>query len=289
MHYVKLHLGDWALGTKGLSLLERGVYLEMLSICYAEETGLPDDLKKICKMIGAHTASEKNAVKEILSKFFQVANGLWINQRVEKELSTYKDKSSKAAASAKERWDKTHQKTDANAMRTHSGRNANQEPRTINQEPRERTEVISTGAPPGDHLDSPTPAGETCKQLARLGITGVNPHHPGLIDLLKAGITPSEIVSVAAEPKAKGKGMAWVLATVKGRRQDASQSAPLPKASVEKQWFESAGGIEQRGRELNVTLQPGEAFPMFKARVFEKADLPDEIVRKARIDAGLRP
>lgn len=134
MHYVKLHLGDWALGTKGLSLLERGVYLEMLSICYAEECGLPDDLKKICKMIGAHTASEKNAVKEILSKFFQVANGLWINPRVEKELSTYKDKSSKAAASAKERWDKTQQKTDANAMRTHSERNATQDPRPITQD-----------------------------------------------------------------------------------------------------------------------------------------------------------
>lgn len=289
MHYVKLHLGDWALGTKGLSLLERGVYLEMLSICYAEESGLPDDLKKICKMIGAHTASEKNAVKEILSKFFQVANGLWINPRVEKELSTYKDKSSKAAASAKERWDKTHQKDDANAMRTHSERNANQEPRTINHKPRERIEVVLPSALPIDTLGKQTPAGETCKQLAQLGITGVNPYHPGLIELLSSGVPPAEIVSVAAEQKAKGKGMAWVLATVKGRRQDASQDQPLPKASAEKQWFESAGGIEQRGRELNVTLSPGEPFQKFKARVFEAAQLPEDVVRKARIDAGMRP
>lgn len=289
MHYVKLHLGDWALGTKGLSLLERGVYFEMLSICYAEERGLPEDIKKICKLIGAHSAAEKNAAKEILSKFFKVANGLWINTRVEKELSTYKDKSSKAAASAKERWDKTHSKTDANAMRTQCERNANQEPRTINQEPRESIEV---GEPPDSPIAEPvqpTAAGKTCKQLAQLGITGVNPMHPGLLELLKAGITEDEIVAVGAEPKAKGKGMAWVLATVRGRRQDAKQAEPLPKASAEKQWFESAGGIEQRGRELNLKLEPGEPFQSFKARVFEKAELPEDVVRKARIDAGMRP
>lgn len=113
--------------------------------------------------------------------------------------------------------------------------------------------------------------------------------HPVLLDLLKAGVPEDEIVAVGAEPKAKGKGMAWVLATVKGRRQDALLAEPVAKASAEKQWFESAGGIEQRGRELNVTLMPGEAFQAFKARVFEAANLPEETVRKARIDAGMRP
>lgn len=78
-------------------------------------------------------------------------------------------------------------------------------------------------------LAPPTEAGSACLQMRAAGIQGVNPSHPKLQALLAAGITPDEIGEVAREPKARGKGMAWVLATVEGRRRDAAATSPLPR------------------------------------------------------------
>ncbi len=289
MHYIKLHLGDWALGTMHLTPLEEGIYWRLTTKYYAQEQGFPDDLSAICRLIGARSREEKLSTERVLKEFFSFDGSLWISKRAEKELTAYKEKSSKAAASAKERWSKTQCEDDANAMRTHSEGNANHKPITINQEPRESIEVISPSGSQTDPPAKPSEAGETCKALKRLGVSSVNPHHPDLRALLESGVPKDEIVAVAQEPKAKGKPMAWVLATVRNRRKDAAAAEPLAKASAEKQWFESASGIEEHGRSIGVTMKPGEPFQDFKLRVFDAAKLSPELLRKTRIDAGLRP
>ena len=40
--------------------------------------------------------------------------------------------------------------------------------------------------------------------------------------------------------------------------------------SSKPKWYESASGIEQKGREIGITALPGESFPDFKRRIFEK-------------------
>jgi hypothetical protein len=159
--------------------------------------------------------------------------------------------------------------------------------RSQEQEQEQEQEREQKAKPPT--VDNSTDAGSACKQLKTLGITGVNPHHPDLKALLAAGVTVDAIVSIGHEPKAKGKPMAWVLAAVKGRIKDAASTELPRKASAEKQWFESASGIEDRGRTLGVTMSPGEPFQDFKARVFKAAKLPADLVRSKRIDAGMRP
>ena len=77
---------------------------------------------------------------------------------------------------------------------------------------------------------SPSPPGEVCRELRSAGITGVNPSHPKLLALLAAGLTTDEIASIAKEPQARGKGMAWVLAAAEGRRRDAARVQDLPRA-----------------------------------------------------------
>lgn len=68
-----------------------------------------------------------------------------------------------------------------------------------------------------------TAAGRVCARLRRSGITGVNPSRPDLRELLASGVTEDEIAAVGEEPAARGKGIAWVLATVIGRRKDAAE------------------------------------------------------------------
>lgn len=77
----------------------------------------------------------------------------------------------------------------------------------------------------------PTEAGAVCRHLREAGIQGVNPSHPKLLAVLAAGVTADELRGIAAEPNARGKGLAWVLATAEGRRRDAAKVRPLPRAS----------------------------------------------------------
>lgn len=81
------------------------------------------------------------------------------------------------------------------------------------------------------HEVEPTEVGLIAKRLRDAGIQGVNTHDPRLHALLQAGITADELCCIAEEPKSRGKGMAWVLATAEGRRRDAAKVRPLPRAS----------------------------------------------------------
>ena len=71
-------------------------------------------------------------------------------------------------------------------------------------------------------------------------MTDANPSHPTLRALLDAGATEAEFVDAAASAAAKGKGFAYALATVVGRRTEAAALAdglhrgalPLPAADV---------------------------------------------------------
>ena len=90
--------------------------------------------------------------------------------------------------------------------------------------------IALASADPSPEVE-PTEAGAICRRLRDAGIQGVNPSHPKLLALLQAGITADELCSIAAEPSASGKGMAWVIATAEGRRRDAAKVRPLPRAS----------------------------------------------------------
>lgn len=154
-----------------------------------------------------------------------------------------------------------------------------------NQEQEQEQEQERAGEPPPPIVDNSTPAGTICRDLRALGVEGVNPHNPNLLRLIKAGVTADEFAETAREPKARGKGFAWLLATVEGRRNDASAKGDVA-AKYEAPWFLSASGIQTKGDELGIKQKDGEMFPYFRKRVFEAAGVTDEVIRKAKIDAG---
>jgi uncharacterized protein YdaU (DUF1376 family) len=133
MNFYPRHLGDYARDAGYLSMTEHGAYTLLLDWYYANEKAIPKELiYSICK---ASSRQEKNAADRVLRAFFQwdIEQG-WTHKRVEAELAKMREKQSKAKESARARWD-------ANAMRTHSERNANamlsnnQYPISNNQDP----------------------------------------------------------------------------------------------------------------------------------------------------------
>jgi len=107
MKYWPRYIGDWKKKTSHLSLLEKGVYTELLDFCYATECGLPLEFDRILAVCGARSALEIRAVEKVLGAHF-VKNGQeFFNPRAKEEIEKWKRKSTKAAESAKAKWSKS--------------------------------------------------------------------------------------------------------------------------------------------------------------------------------------
>jgi uncharacterized protein YdaU (DUF1376 family) len=125
MHYYQHSIGDYRRDTMHLSLLEHGVYRQLLDLYYLNECELnANAMRLIC----ARNAEEMQAVETVLNEFFIKTETGWSHKRCEAEIERFHAKSLKAKASADARW----KADDANAMRTQCEGNANHKPITNN-------------------------------------------------------------------------------------------------------------------------------------------------------------
>ena len=119
MNYYPFHIGDYARDTRHLTMLEHGAYRLLIDLYYLRESPLPLGLQDVCRLACARSDDEILAVKTVLQEFFVGHPDGWRHVRCDEEIAKTKEKADKAKASATVRWSK-----DANAMRTHSERNA---------------------------------------------------------------------------------------------------------------------------------------------------------------------
>lgn len=132
MHYYQHSIGDYRRDTMHLSLLEHGVYRQLLDLYYLNECELnANALRLIC----ARTAEEIQAAESVLNEFFERTENGYKHKRCDAEIERYQNKSKKAKASADARWSAKLDGDNANAMRTHSEGNANHKPITNNHKP----------------------------------------------------------------------------------------------------------------------------------------------------------
>lgn len=132
MFYYQHHIGDFIKDTSNLDDHQLAAYLRMMWVYYTEEKPLADDVDDIAFAV----RSDEKTVRLLLRHFFQKVGNEWHHNRCDREIAEYHGKSEKARNSANARW------KNANAVQTHSERNANepvfdanQEPITKNQEP----------------------------------------------------------------------------------------------------------------------------------------------------------
>lgn len=140
------NIQDWRRDTAGLSLEERGVYRELLDWYYMTDGKLTADLKRLERMIGVHSDSERTALATIVNQFFDIkeindltsANAVrtLCQKRADDELSKIKSRSISASNAARLRHEnaksnKNNELTSANALPTQCERNANYELRII--------------------------------------------------------------------------------------------------------------------------------------------------------------
>lgn len=132
MHYYQHSIGDYRRDTMHLTLLEHGVYRQLLDLYYLNECELnANALRLIC----ARNADDMQAAESVLNEFFVKTETGYKHKRCDDEIARFHEKSLKAKSSADARWQgKSQSKNNqnANAMRTQCEGNANHKPLTIN-------------------------------------------------------------------------------------------------------------------------------------------------------------
>jgi uncharacterized protein YdaU (DUF1376 family) len=146
MHYYQFNIGDYQSHTAHLTDTEDLAYRRLLDWYYLHEHLIPLDLIEVSRQIRMRTHSD--CIASVLREYFERTDEGWIHHRANKEIAKVGEKSEKAAASAKARWNKPK---DANALRTQSKGNATQDtlPNTQDTLPKK-----NTVAPPFGVTDS---------------------------------------------------------------------------------------------------------------------------------------
>ena len=133
MHYYKRNIGDYHKKAGRLSMLEHGAYTLLIDSCYDREQ-FPT-LEEANDWAWARTDAELAAVKFVLSKFFTLEDGVYVQNRIKEELDEYKEKSEINSRIAQER----------EANRKKSKQDVNEPSRTVNES------CDKTHEPPPNH------------------------------------------------------------------------------------------------------------------------------------------
>lgn len=102
MNYFSFHIGDYAVHTRYLSLMEDLAYRRLLDLYYTLEGPIPS-LDPPHEIGMSEYEAEVNAV---LRKFFVEVDGAWHNLRCNEEIATYKRMGEGGRRGAAKRWGK---------------------------------------------------------------------------------------------------------------------------------------------------------------------------------------
>ncbi len=157
MHYFKRNIGDYHKKAGRLSMLEHGAYTLLLDACYDRERFPTID--EAIDWCWARSAEEIAAVTFVLSKFFELVDGRYVQARIQDEISAYhamalKNKEIAEKREAAKRTNRASSSTKRAPVVNESP--PNQEPLTTNQEPKDQNHSLSAG----DENSQPEPEKE---------------------------------------------------------------------------------------------------------------------------------
>lgn len=140
MNYYQHHIGDYRRDTAHLSLLEHGVYRQLLDMYYLSESKIPEETEVVFRRLCARTDNEKKAVETVLKEFFSFESG-WVHKRCDEVISEYHSKADKARTNGKLGGRPSKTKEVISGIPKQTDEKANHKPITINQEPSLNTNV----------------------------------------------------------------------------------------------------------------------------------------------------
>jgi len=101
LNYYRHYIGDYGRDTAHLSLAEDGAYRRLLDHYYATEKPLPGTPEACYRICAAQTPAERAAVDSVLSQFFELDDGVYHNQRADREIPPAQNRIATAKANGR--------------------------------------------------------------------------------------------------------------------------------------------------------------------------------------------
>jgi len=141
MHYYQFNIGDYKSHTEHLSEMEDLTYRRLLDWYYLHETPIPLEINETARQI--RMRSHSDCIALVLKEYFERTEIGWVHHRADKEIAKTGEKSEKASASAKARWNRAK---DANALQTQSESNATHDTEHITQDTKHKKKATKVAA-----------------------------------------------------------------------------------------------------------------------------------------------
>lgn len=100
--YIPLYIDDYEADTAHLTLLEDGAYNRLLRLLWRSPgCSIPDDDAWIFRRMRAHSEAEQEAIRSVISEFFERKNGRVISPRLSREFKKADQTSAKRSEAGK--------------------------------------------------------------------------------------------------------------------------------------------------------------------------------------------
>lgn len=245
MNFYKHYIGDFQRDTGHLSLTERGAYLALIHHYYATEKPLPKQIDSLCRISGAVTKAERDAVKSVISFFEEMDSG-FVHARIEAEIEKTGDISSKnreiaiareakrkAARELKNNQPEQHENSTNRAENVIPEQHENSTNQTPDTRHQKNPKDNKTHTIPENEVGDLS-AGSVCVFFREQGIVRTNPSHPDLLAALGGGATKSDFEFAATEAKNKNvrDGFSYALKIVLGNLENRKNAKPNIKKTA---------------------------------------------------------
>lgn len=220
--------------TASLSLMQMGAYDRLLDHYYAEDGPLPGTLMECCRIVGAVTKPEQEAVRFVLDRFFALKDGQYTNERADEELALAlpKIEAAKTNGAKGGRPKGSGKKPGGFPVGKPGATSDDPEPKA--HQPQKVGGIEPDGSTPpaaGDDApqfgeyeppaDAPLPGLEYARiagQIRRAGMGTLDPGYPAFRALVDAGATADEFIGFVDEALTKSQPFKWLIGAVAGER-----------------------------------------------------------------------
>jgi len=99
LNYYAFHIGDYAVHTRHLSLMEDLAYRRLLDLYYTRERAIPLETQSVCRLIGMR--DYETEVSTVLAEFFTETPDGWLHSRCEAEIEAANARAEQARTNGK--------------------------------------------------------------------------------------------------------------------------------------------------------------------------------------------
>jgi uncharacterized protein YdaU (DUF1376 family) len=104
--WFAFYVGDYIRDTGDLSLNQHGAFVKLLFFYYSTGNPLPSDQRALYRIAGAQDEGERAAVDSVMSRFFVLRDGVYHQDRADRELAKRNVLHERLSDAGKKRWHK---------------------------------------------------------------------------------------------------------------------------------------------------------------------------------------